>query len=248
MEQRKDKDTAEERMPRRKAILRYRAEIDEMVRKIRRWMTETEFPPCDTEVRHHTEDVFFESELSGAAEIHEMKYIITAVYERVSSRYGLLKKLLDDPGINEIMVNGPDMIFVEKNRQLVQIDDTFTSEDELEDIIRMFASDVHREINEANPIVDARLPSGYRVNGVLKTVALNGPILTIRKFREKEIEMDDLIRFGSITEECAADLKALVKSGYNIFISGDNVIIGLSPSDFRKRGSHGGLVHICLRR
>ena len=115
-----------------------------------------------------------------------MKYIITAVYERVSSRYGLLKKLLDDPGINEIMVNGPDMIFVEKNRQLVQIDDTFTSEDELEDIIRMFASDVHREINEANPIVDARLPSGYRVNGVLKTVALNGPILTIRKFREKE--------------------------------------------------------------
>ena len=220
MEQRKDKDTAEERMPRRKAILRYRAEIDEMVRKIRRWMTETEFPPCDTEVRHHTEDVFFESELSGAAEIHEMKYIITAVYERVSSRYGLLKKLLDDPGINEIMVNGPDMIFVEKNRQLVQIDDTFTSEDELEDIIRMFASDVHREINEANPIVYARLPSGYRVNGVLKTVALNGPILTIRKFREKEIEMDDLIRFGSITEECAADLKALVKSGYNIFISG----------------------------
>ena len=87
-------------------------------------------------------------------------------------------------------------------------------------IIRMFASDVHREINEANPIVDARLPSGYRVNGVLKTVAINGPILTIRKFRDREIEMDDLIMLGSITRECADDLKALVKSGYNIFISG----------------------------
>lgn len=84
----------------------------------------------------------------------------------------------------------------------------------------MFASDVHREINEANPIVDARLPSGYRVNGVLTTVALNGPILTIRKFREKPIEMEDLISNGSLTRECAEDLSALVRSGYNIFISG----------------------------
>ena len=207
-------------LQRRKTILEYREEIDALVRDIRRWITECEEIPGSCEIRRHTEDAFFASEISRRAEIHEMKLIIGAVYERVNSRYGLLKKLLDDPEINEIMVNGPDMIFVEKNRQLMQIDDAFTTENELEEIIRMFASDVHREINEASPIVDARLPSGYRVNGVLKTVALNGPILTIRKFRDKDIEMEDLISLGSITQECADDLRALVRSGYNIFISG----------------------------
>ncbi len=171
-------------------------------------------------MKKRCEDEFFASELSLRADIPEMKLIIQALYDRVSGRYGLLRQLLEDPAVNEIMVNGPDMIFVERNRELMQVDDTFTSEEELEEIIRMFASDVHREINEANPIVDARLPSGYRVNGVLKTVALNGPILTIRKFRDKEIEMDDLVGFGSITRECADDLRALVRSGYNIFISG----------------------------
>ena len=233
---------------RRKTIHKYSAEIDAMVRSIRRWMTEESSIPCPEMILSHTEDEFFSSELSDRAEIREMSVIVSAVFDRVSGRYGLLRDLLEDPSINEIMVNGPDMIFVEKDRKLVQIDDAFTSCDELEEIIRMFASDVHREINEANPIVDARLPSGYRVNGVLRTVALNGPILTIRKFREREIEMEDLIELGSISQECADDLRALVRSGYNIFISGDNVIIGLSPSDFRKRGSHGGLVHICLRR
>ena len=207
-------------MTMKETVCKYRNEIDELVRDIRRWITEHEKTPDTDEIRAHTEDVFFASELSGRYEIYEMKLIIHAVSERVSSRYGLLRKLLEDPNINEIMVNGPNMIFVEKNRLLIPVDDAFTSEAELEEIIRMFASDVHREINEANPIVDARLPSGYRVNGVLKTVAINGPILTIRKFRDREIEMDDLIMLGSITRECADDLKALVKSGYNIFISG----------------------------
>lgn len=205
---------------RRKTIQKYSAEIDAMVRSIRRWMTEESSIPCPEMILNHTEDEFFASELSDRAEIREMSVIVSAVFDRVSGRYGLLRDLLEDPSINEIMVNGPDMIFVEKDRKLVQIDDAFTSCDELEEIIRMFASDVHREINEANPIVDARLPSGYRVNGVLRTVALNGPILTIRKFREREIEMEDLIELGSISQECADDLRALVRSGYNIFISG----------------------------
>jgi pilus assembly protein CpaF len=142
------------------------------------------------------------------------------MHHRLIYRYGILTDLLNDPGINEIMVNGPDRIYIEKERRLMRVDDAFTSASELEEIIRMFASDVHREINEANPIVDARLPSGYRVNGVLRTVALNGPILTIRKFREKEIEMSELVGCASLSEECALDLAALVKSGYNIFISG----------------------------
>ena len=118
------------------------------------------------------------------------------------------------------MVNGPDRIYVEREKMLMRIDDAFTSCEELEEMIRMFASDVHREINEANPIVDARLPSGFRVNGVLRNIALNGPILTIRKFREKEIEMDELVGCASLSRECAEDLAALVRSGYNVFISG----------------------------
>jgi pilus assembly protein CpaF len=80
--------------------------------------------------------------------------------------------------------------------------------------------EIKAEINEANPIVDARLPSGFRVNGVLRNIALNGPILTIRKFREKEIEMDELVGCASLSKECAEDLAALVRSGYNVFISG----------------------------
>ena len=208
------------RLIKRETIRKYSSEIDELVRSIRRWMTECEQTPDRDEIRKRCEDAFFSSELSMRAEIMEMKLIIRALYDRTSCRYGLLEPLLTDPSINEIMVNGPDMIFVEKNRELVQVDDVFTSEEELEEIIRMFASDVHREINEANPIVDARLPSGYRINGVLKAVALNGPILTIRKFREKDIEMEDLIAYGSITRECADDLRALVRAGYNIFISG----------------------------
>ena len=209
-----------EELTKRGTILKYRKETDEIVRGIRRWITERECVPDKTEIREKCEEAFFKSQLSEISEIHEMKLIISAIYDRVSGRYGLLQPLLSDPAVNEIMVNGPDMIFIERNRELVQVDDTFTSPEELEEIIRMFAADVHREINEANPIVDARLPSGYRVNGVLKTVALNGPILTIRKFRDREIEMDDLIEYGSITQECAEDLRALVRSGYNIFISG----------------------------
>ena len=209
-----------EELIKRQTILRYRTEIDDLVKKIRRWITECETPPGRDEILKKCEDVFFGSEAFSSAAICEMRLIITALFDRVSGRYGLLKRLLDDPSVNEIMVNGPDMIFAERNREIVRIDDTFTSEEELEEIIRMFASDVHREINEANPIVDARLPSGYRVNGVLKAVALNGPILTIRKFREQAIEMEDLISYGSITRECADDLRALVRSGYNIFISG----------------------------
>lgn len=204
----------------RSIILKYRYEIDDLVRTIRRWITECDKSPEPEEIRKRCEDEFFHSADLAIAEITEMKLIISAVYDRVSGRYGILQDLLADPSVNEIMVNGPDMIFAERNRELVRIDDAFTSEDELEETIRMLASDVHREINEANPIVDARLPSGYRVNGVLKAVALNGPILTIRKFREKEIEMADLIEYGSITEKCADDLRALVRSGYNIFISG----------------------------
>lgn len=207
-------------MMRRVTVLKYSIEIESLVRQLRRWITESDDEPDPETIRNQTEDVFFESELSMRAEIREIGHIISSIYERVAYKYGILTSMLEDPSINEIMVNGPSKIFIEKNRKLEMADNAFTSEEELEEIIRMFAADVHREINEANPIVDARLPTGYRVNGVLKSIALNGPILTIRKFRERPIEMQDLIDSGSITGQCADDLSALVKSGYNIFISG----------------------------
>lgn len=202
------------------AVTEYGPYIDDMVRSIRKWITEMDEPPGSEEILRKCEDVFFGSELSYRTQPNENEIIIDSMHHRLVYRYGILTDLLNDPGINEIMVNGPDRIYIEKERRLMRVDDAFTSASELEEIIRMFASDVHREINEANPIVDARLPSGYRVNGVLRTVALNGPILTIRKFREKEIEMSELVGCASLSEECALDLAALVKSGYNIFISG----------------------------
>ena len=201
-------------------VRKYASEIDELVTGIRKWITEIEARPNENEILLKCEDSFFSSDLSYRATSDELVLIVESIVSRVLSRYGILTELLEDKAINEIMVNGPNNIYVERNKRLERIDNAFTSEAELEETIRMFASDVHREVNEANPIVDARLPSGYRVNGVLKTVALNGPILTIRKFREKEIEMADLIEYGSLTEECASDLTALVRSGYNLFISG----------------------------
>ena len=201
-------------------VSEYGTEIDMMIRSIRKWITEKDETPDAEEILRRCEDEFFGSELSYRTIPCESEIIINSMHVRLTNRYGILTALLEDPGINEIMVNGPDRIYIEKDRKLLKVDDAFTSATELEETIRMFASDVHREINEANPIVDARLPSGYRVNGVLRTVALNGPILTIRKFREKEIEMAELIGCASLSEQCAGDLAALVRSGYNIFISG----------------------------
>jgi len=205
---------------RAKTTEKYGDDIDRAVRSVRKWITESDERPTDEDVLCRCEDEFFGSELAGSAGSYETVVIIDSMYRRLTGRYGILGGLLDDPSINEIMVNGPGHIYVEKDRSLVRVDDAFTSCAELEEMIRMFAADVHREINEANPIVDARLPSGYRVNGVLRNVALNGPILTIRKFREKEIDMDELVGCASLTKECAEDLAALVRSGYNIFISG----------------------------
>lgn len=208
------------KISRAETVRKYGAAIDEMVRSIRKWITEMESTPDDDAILTKCEDEFFRSEASYSATPAETRQIIGSMHIRLTSRYGILTELLNDPVINEIMVNGPYRIYVEKNRALARVDDAFTSQTELEEIIRMFASDVHREINEASPIVDARLPSGYRVNGVLRNVALNGPILTIRKFRENEIEMDELVGCASLSEECARDLAVLVRAGYNIFISG----------------------------
>lgn len=135
-------------------------------------------------------------------------------------RLDLLQELIDDKTVTEIMVNGADAIFYERDGRIYTWNRHFESREKLEDVIQQIVSRSNRQVNESIPIVDARLKDGSRVNVVLDPVALNGPILTIRKFPEEAITMEDLIRWESISQEAAEYLKVLVKAGYNIFISG----------------------------
>ena len=132
-------------------------------------------------------------------------------------RLDLLQELIDDKTVTEIMVNGADAIFYERDGRIYTWDRHFESREKLEDVIQQIVSRSNRQVNESIPIVDARLKDGSRVNVVLDPVALNGPILT---FPEEAITMEDLIRWESISQEAAEYLKVLVKAGYNIFISG----------------------------
>lgn len=132
----------------------------------------------------------------------------------------ILQPYVDDRTISEIMVNGKDSIFVERKGKVERLPISFDSTEDLEELIRRIASRVHREINELNPIVDARLSDGSRVNAVYKNIALNGPILTIRKFPEKVMDISNLISNETISPSGAAFLEILVKSGYNCLVCG----------------------------
>ena len=155
---------------------------------------------------------------------------------------GVLQELLEDPEITEIMVNGIEPIFVERKGKLEQLSIGFDSIEKLNHVIQQIAADCNRVINESSPIVDARLKDGSRVNAVLSPVALNGPILTIRRFPEKAITMEQLISMGSVSSEAGEFLRKLVHSGYNILVSGGtgsgkttflNVLSGFIPSGER---------------
>lgn len=135
-------------------------------------------------------------------------------------RLDILQEILEDDEITEVMVNGPDHIFVEKQGHVFLLDRQFESVQKLEDVIQQIVAKVNRVVNELSPIVDARLPDGSRVNVVLPPIALNGPILTIRKFSREPITMDQLIGWRSISREAAEFLEQLVRARYNIFISG----------------------------
>ena len=157
-------------------------------------------------------------------------------------RLDLLQELVDDKDITEIMVNGAGDIFYEKNGHMRRWDKAFESNEKLEDVIQQIVAGANRQVNEASPIVDARLADGSRVNVVLKPVALNGPILTIRKFPEEPMSMTRLICQGALTEEAAAFLEKIVQAKYNIFISGGtgtgkttmlNALMGYVPEDER---------------
>ena len=132
----------------------------------------------------------------------------------------VLQELIEDETVTEIMVNGPDAIFVERSGKLSRWEKTFTSGEKLEDVIQQIVGKCNRVVNESMPIVDARLDNGARVNAVIRPVALNGPILTIRRFPDTPITMEKLIALGSLPSECAEFLAALVRARYSMVIGG----------------------------
>lgn len=157
-------------------------------------------------------------------------------------RLDVLQELVENKKITEIMINGHRDIFIEEAGRIRKWNKSFESTEKLADVVQQIVSKANRVVNEANPIVDTRLEDGSRVNVVLPPVALNGPIVTIRKFPEKTMEMEDLLAYGSITKEAAVFLQKLVTAKYNIFISGGtgsgkttflNVLSNYIPQDER---------------
>lgn len=135
-------------------------------------------------------------------------------------RLDILQELIEDPEVTEIMVNGPDHIFIEKKGRIFRWERRFSTRIQLEDVVQQIVSFCNRSVTKASPIADARLADGSRVNIVLDPVALNGPVITIRRFPEEPVRIAQLVSWGSLTEEAVEFLKAAVQAGYNIFVSG----------------------------
>lgn len=158
------------------------------------------------------------SELSSL-NFKERRFITAAVFESIRG-LGVLGQIIEDPDVTEVMINGYENIFIEKAGKLFKLDNQFESRRELEIIITKFVSKAGRVVNESEPIVDTRLEDGSRVNVVMPPVALNGPIVTIRRFPKEAMTVEKLIAYGSITPETAEILHLLVAAKYNIFVSG----------------------------
>lgn len=173
----------------------------------------------DTHLLSIVEEVVFERTRQQYLGITEKKRLVDTIFNSLR-RFDILEPLLKDPNITEIMINGPKDIFIEKDGISQKTPLYFESSQQLEDLIQRIVSKVNRSVNESQPIVDARLPDGSRVNIVLNPVALNGPLVTIRKFPEKSVTMDKLIEIGTITPEASEFLQILVQAKYNIFICG----------------------------
>lgn len=173
----------------------------------------------DTEIMEIIEECVLAKGRTVYLSIPEKKRLIERTFNSMR-RYDMLQPLLDDKTITEIMVNGIDNIFTERRGKLLKEKITFDNEEKLYNIIQAIVSKINRSVNEASPIVDARLKDGSRVNAVLPPVSLNGPVLTIRKFPEKPMTIQELINVGSLNEGTAEFLECLVKARFNIFISG----------------------------
>ena len=176
-----------------------------------------------------------------AVSVEDRKRLRMQIFNSIR-KLDVLQQLVDDPQVTEIMVNGTDNIFIEKNGSLSRFNGRFESGEKLEDVIQQIVASCNRVVNQSQPIVDARLSNGSRVNIVLDPVALNGPIITIRRFPDKPIDIERLVSLGSISPYLCEYLGILVKSGYNIFISGGtgsgkttflNALSDFIPKDLR---------------
>lgn len=173
----------------------------------------------DEELEENIEKMVNVKAASLGLTVNERLDIVEKIYSSIRG-FGLLDSIISDDTITEVMINGPDDIFIEKNGRLLKLEEHFESERKLEDIIQRIVGLAGREVNQANPIVDTRLPDGSRVNVVLPPISLKGAIVTIRKFSKTPMTMEQLIRYGSITPEISEVLQTLVKAKYNIFICG----------------------------
>ena len=195
-------------------------DVKAYIRDIRLLLTESVEEMTDEKAMSIIEDYVFSQERSSSCNFRDNAALIERLFLSLRCEMDILQPFVDDRSISEIMVNGPDRIFVERDGVIAQVPAAFDSVEDLQELIRRIAGRVHREINELNPIVDARLSDGSRVNAVYGNIALNGPILTIRKFPERVMTMGDFIRNGTITLDGARALRVLVRCGYNCFVSG----------------------------
>lgn len=173
----------------------------------------------DAEVEETIDQVLLEQDSLALYPVELRRRLRKELFDSLR-RLDILQIFVEDSSVTEIMINGRDHIFVEKGGRLRELDMGFDSLEKLQDVIQQIVAGCNRVVNEASPIVDARLADGARVNIVMNPIALNGPIVTIRRFPEKPITMDWLVRNRSVSEEAALFLETLVKAGYNIFISG----------------------------
>lgn len=173
----------------------------------------------DEELEEKIEEIVAQKIEGIYCSIEQKVSIVQQVYSSIRG-FGLLDSIISDDTITEVMINGPENIFIEQNGRLFKLDKQFESQRRLEDVIQRIVGLAGREVNQANPICDTRLPDGSRVNVVLPPIALCGPTITIRKFSKTPMTIEKLISYGSITKEIAKKLEVLVKAKYNIFISG----------------------------
>ena len=173
----------------------------------------------DAEVEDTIDEVMLEQEGLAVYPVEVRRKLKKELFDSLR-RLDILQIFVDDSSVTEIMINGKDHIFVEQRGKLRELETGFESTEKLQDVIQQIVAGCNRVVNEASPIVDARLPNGSRVNIVMNPVALNGPIVTIRRFPDKPVTMERLLQIGSVSAEAADFLKVLVKAKYNIFISG----------------------------
>ena len=165
------------------------------------------------------EEIVYEKTSKSFLSIDQKISIARQIFSSIRG-LGILDEIMMDESITEVMINGADYIFIEKAGRLQRLERSFESQRKLEDIIQRIVGQAGREVNQANPIVDTRLPDGSRVNVVLPPIALCGPTITIRKFSKTPMTIEQLIKYGSITQEIAEKLRILVEAKFNIFISG----------------------------